>query len=93
MIPQAGAILAVRGSIPAYKALMPSVCTIRQQSGIVAVVLEGTVPAINNACRLVFRTSKGDVITDAVIPLMAPLAKVTYPPVLPRDSKYRFQLS
>ena len=66
---------------------------IRKHKGIVAVALEGSVPDINNACRLVFKTSKGEVKRDAVVPLIAPLANVTYVPVLPCDSKYRFHAS
>lgn len=93
MMPQAGAILAVRGNIPANKALVPSVRSIRKQSGMVAVSLGESVPDISNACRLVFRTSKGDVMRDAVVPLMAPLANATYAPDWPRDSKNRFQAS
>jgi len=93
MMPQAGAILAVRGRTPANKALVPSVRIIRKHRGIVAVPPEGSVPDISNACRLVFKTSKGDVRRDAVVPLMAPLANATFAPVFPCDSKCRLQAS
>jgi len=93
MIPQAGAIFAVRGRMPANKALMPSVRIICAQSGIVAVVRDDIVPDIRRAWRRVFRTSKGEVNNDAVVPLIAPHAKATYAPFFPLLSKYRFQLS
>lgn len=80
MIPQAGAILAVRGHTPANNAAMPSVRTMRKQSDIVPLAWEGIVPAMSNACLLVLRTSKGDVSREAVVPLMAPQANATYAP-------------
>lgn len=93
MIPQAGAILAVRGSMPVNKALMPSVRIICTHSGIVAVVRDDIVPDIRRACRRVFRTSKGEVNNDAVVPLITPHAKAILAPFFPWLSKYRFQLS
>jgi hypothetical protein len=95
MIPQAGAIFAVLGSIPANNADTPSVRTIFANSGKLAVEVrtEAAVEVITRACRLVLSTSKGDVINAAVVPLTAPLINATHAPLLPRRSSTFFQLS
>jgi len=86
MIPQAGAIFAVRGKIPANSADAPSVLTILANSGKLAVEFrtEAAVELMTNACRLVLSTSKGDVINAALVPLTAPLTNATHAPRLPR---------
>jgi hypothetical protein len=95
MIPQAGAIFAIRGPIPANKADAPSVLMILASSGKLAaeVRAEITVGLMSNACRLVLSTSKGDVINAAVVPLTAPLINATHAPRLPCLSKTFFQPS
>jgi hypothetical protein len=95
MIPHAGAIFAVRGKIPANKADIPSVRTIFANNGKVPVDarIEPAVELMTNACRLVLSTSNGEVINAALVPLTAPLIKANHAPLLPRCSKYFFQLS
>jgi hypothetical protein len=95
MIPQAGAIFAVRGKIPANNADVPSVRTIFASNGKLAVEvrIEAAVEVITRACLLVLSTSKGDVINAALVPLTAPLMNATHAPLFPRRSSTFFQLS
>jgi hypothetical protein len=95
IIPQAGAIFAVRGKIPANNADIPSVRTICASSGKLAVevCIEAAVEVITNACRLVLSTSKGDVINAALVPLTAPLRNATHAPPIPRRLNTFFQPS
>ena len=92
MIPQAGAILATRGVIPANNAEEPSVRMICRRRGH---VLETWwfAAVITRACRRVLRTSKGDVISAAEVPLMAPLIKATQVPSWPYLENVRFHVS
>ena len=78
MIPQAGAIFVIRGTMPAYSADMPSLRRISAVSARLDVVV--VVADISIACLRVLRTSKGDVNSAAVVPLRAPLAKATPAP-------------
>jgi hypothetical protein len=90
IIPQAGAILTIRGNIPANKAEAPSVRTIRSRKGKLDDMWEPE-DDITIACRLVLRTSKGEVISAAVVPLTAPLINATQAPSRPRWAKAFFQ--
>ena len=79
MMPHAGAILAIRGVSPAYRALTPSVLTMFLQSPMSEVVVDDP-PAIADitiACRRVLSVSNGETTTAAVVPLRAPLMKAT----------------
>jgi hypothetical protein len=81
MIPQAGAILAMRGKMPANSAEPPSVRTIRNRKGILE---NGTFDDdMTKDWRRVFKTSKGEVINAARVPLNAPLRKATEAPSCP----------
>lgn len=93
MIPQAGAILAMRGIIPAKNADGPSVRKIRRRRG---KVLEETFWVdwdIMRACRRVLSTSNGEVISAAEVPLIAPLMKATHAPSWPLFLKVFFHVS
>lgn len=95
MIPQAGAILAIRGNKPANKAEGPSVLMIWRTSGIVlvAALIDAGVELITDACLLVFKTSKGDVTNAALVPLTAPHMNAINAPLCPRRWKKLFQPS
>lgn len=95
IIPQAGAILAIRGSKPANKADGPSFLMIFRMSGIVcdAAFIEAGVEFITDACLLVLSTSKGEVTSAALIPLVAPHINAIHAPLCPRRWKKLFQLS
>jgi len=80
MIPQAGAILAMRGMIPAKNADGPSVLKIRKRIGKVLGEMLWVDEDIIRACCRVLRTSNGDVISAAEVPLIAPLTKATHAP-------------
>jgi len=92
IIPHAGAILAIRGKMPANNADGPSLRITR--------IRRGRVPEMwafdadmRRACRRVFSTSNGDVNRAAEIPLIAPLTKATDVPSWPRLAKDFFQVS
>ena len=83
IMPQAGAIFAIRGTTPAYKAEKPSLRTISFKTCRLAVAPDSDppmAPDISNACRRVFKTSNGDVRRAAAVPLRAPLTKATPAP-------------
>ena len=88
MIPHAGAIFAILGPIPANSAFEPSVRTMCASKG------KGAVFAavdMRNACLRVFKTSKGEVIKAAVVPLIEPLINETHALDLPRSEKACFK--
>lgn len=94
MIPQAGAIFAIRGVIPTKRADTPSARMMCHTSDTDAVDRGLLVVAdINNAWRRVLRTSKGYVTSAAVVPLTAPLTKATHAPRRPRRSNAPLKLS
>ena len=82
IMPHAGAIFAILGITPAYNAATPSVLTISFSTA--AVPAEDpdppSAPVMSSACLRVFRTSKGEVRSAAVVPLSAPLTKATLAP-------------
>jgi hypothetical protein len=92
IIPHAGAILAMRGNIPANRVAGPSVRNIRSNSVVVDVIfaVDGD---MRRAWRLVLRTSNGDVARAAVVPLMEPLMKATHAPENPCWRNIFLQLS
>ena len=86
MIPQAGAILAIRGKFPAKSAETPSLRTTFNKRGMVPETRLFD-DDINSACRRVLSTSNGEVIKAASIPLEAPLTNATQVPEWPRRRK------
>ena len=84
MIPHAGAIFVIRGTMPAYSVEIPSVRTISKSKGIDEDALLEADMSI--ACLRVLRTSNGEVSSAAVVPLIAPLANATPAPWCPRFS-------
>jgi hypothetical protein len=89
MIPQAGAIFAVRGNIPANNAPTPSIRITRNSRGILLIVFVAG-SDMTKLCLRVFKTSNGDVIIAAVVPLTAPLMNATQVPDRPRLAKALF---
>lgn len=92
IIPHAGAILAIRGKMPAYNAEAPSLRITRIRRGRVFEMWVFDAD-MRRACRRVFSTSNGDVNRAAEIPLIAPLTKATHVPSWPRLAKDFFQFS
>jgi hypothetical protein len=90
--PQAGAILMMRGVMPAYKAAGPSVLTTCNRRGIV-LGMAAFVGDMRRAWRRVLSTSNGDVSSAADVPLIAPLKKVTGTPSYPLRIRFLFQAS
>lgn len=92
IMPQAGAIFAIRGMVPAKRAEAPSVRIMPSRKGIEEVTWpeEG---AIIRAWRRVLRTSKGEVMRAAEVPLTAPQIKATHAPSRPRRLNSLFQAS
>ena len=92
MRPHAGAILTIRGVMPAYSAAGPSVLITCKSRGIV-LGMGALVGDRRRACRRVLRTSNGDVSRAADVPLMAPLKKETQTPLYPLLEKFLFHAS
>jgi hypothetical protein len=84
--------LAILGKRPANNAEYPSLRAIWKANGMVASTGEDDEDIIK-ACRRVFRTSKGEVSSAAVIPLIAPLMKATDGPPYRRRENDRFHAS
>lgn len=92
-MPQAGAILAMRGMIPAKNADGPSVLKIRRRRRKVLGEPLSVDEDMMRACRRVLSTSNGDVISAAEVPLIAPLMKAIHAPSWPRFAKALFHFS
>ena len=91
-MPQAGAILAIRGLRPAKRADGPSVRMILKRSASVPEARPAA-PDMSRACLRVLATSKGDVRRAAEVPEIAPQMKAIQAPSYPRRAKLFFQAS
>ena len=92
IIPHAGAILAILGTVPAKSVRAPSVRIICMSNSAFDILL-GCVTAMMRACRLVLRTSSGDVMRAAVVPLSDPHKNGIHWPVIPDDANLLFEYS